>query len=59
MRDGVSLKTPRPKGGLAQEGHPAVKVPQQEEHVPISPCQSTLHTTSLAKPGIPGAIKSG
>ena len=32
---------------------------QQEEHVPISPCQSTVHTNSVAKPGIPGAIKIG
>ena len=60
-RDGVSLKTPRPRGWVrVRKAHPAVKVPVNKRNiVPISPCQSTVHTTSVAKPGIPGAIKIG
>ena len=45
---------------LGEQGHtvchPRILFPKP---IPISPCQSTVHTTSLAKPGIPGAIKSG
>ena len=37
---------------FAQEGHPAVKVPSTSLiHVPISPCQSTVHTNFRGKAG--------
>ena len=60
MWDGVSLKTPRPRGWV-RAGRPSGGKSSfnKRTNVPISPCQSTVHTTSVAKPGIPGAIKIG
>ena len=60
MGDGVSLKTPRPRGWVGAGRPSGCKSSFNKRNMYQYPHVSqAVHTTSLAKPGIPGAIKSG
>ena len=58
--DGVSLKTPRPRGWVGAGRPSGCKSSFNKRNMYQYPHVSQLFIlTSLAKPGIPGAIKSG
>ena len=60
MRDGVSLKTPRPRGwvraGRPSGGESSFNKRNMYQYPHVS---QLFILTSVAKPGIPGAIKIG
>ena len=60
MRDGVSLKTPRPRGwvraGRPSGGESSFNKRNMYQYPHVS---QLFILTSVAKPGIPGAIKNG
>ena len=60
LRDGVSLKTPRPRGwvraGRPSGGESSFNKRNMYQYPQVS---QLFILTSLAKPGIPGAIKIG
>ena len=60
MRDGVSLKTPRPRGWVGAGRPSGCKSSFNKRNMYQYPHVSQLFIlTSVAKPGIPGAIKNG
>ena len=58
--DGVSLKTPNPRGWVLRKDILLWNILLQEEHVTLSPCLSAVRTSFQGETGLnPGALKSG